>query len=101
MAPQLNTAPQDSSSYPPEAAELETAGPPSQRNVRFANAMTSFADMVAPRRRVIRDPFYGNVISHASSAPEDASKLSVGTWVMVVVAGITLGATLTLMSAGI
>jgi hypothetical protein len=99
MAPNLNSS-HHRALYPPEAAGLDPTAPPSLRDARFANAITSFAEMVAPRRRVLRDPYYGSAMPQAPSAPEEA-RFTLGTWVMIVIAGVALGAVFTLMTAGV
>jgi hypothetical protein len=100
MAPHLDSSSQNKDPYSPEAAGLDPTGPPSMRDARFASAITSFAEMIAPRRRVIRDPYYGAAMPQAPTAPEEA-RFSLGTWIMIVIAGVALGSVFTLMTAGV
>jgi hypothetical protein len=71
------------------------------RSGQLANAVTSFAEMLAPRRRVIRDPYYDVAIRDHDARPQADHRFGIAEWAMIVVAGIALGVVLALIFAGV
>jgi hypothetical protein len=92
-------------SFPADAAGVDPVATRSDAHNRFDASMMSFGELVAPRRWVrdvsgVRDRYLGDPVVARAAAREEVSNFSIGTWAMVVVAGLTLGIVLTLMAVG-
>lgn len=74
---------------------------PTGHSSQFVNTVNSFAQMVAPRRRVIRDPYYGAMPDHSTPRATASVKLTKLEWAMTVIAGIVLGTAVAFLFAGL
>jgi len=78
--------------YPPYAVGMDPVTGPVETTAQLG-------EILAPGEPIRRDPYFGNPITNGqpTSRPSD---FSVTTWIMIVVAGIVLGAAIALMAAG-
>ena len=90
--------------YPAEAIGLDPAATQTGADDGIGGSMTSFADLVAPRRWVndayeMRNRYLGDPARARAVAADEVSSFTIATWAMIVVAGLTLGVVLTLIAA--
>jgi hypothetical protein len=78
--------------YPPYAVGLDPVTNASETTAQLA-------EILAPGEPIRRDPYFGNPITGGQPAHR-RSDFSATTWVMIVIAGVVLGAAVALMAAG-
>jgi hypothetical protein len=98
--PNMSRAEEDPAIHADQSANVPR-GVRSGRSSQFTSAVTSFAEMVAPRRRIIRDPYYGATPADPERRPMREVRLTKAEWIMIVVAGAALGTALAFLFAGV
>jgi hypothetical protein len=78
--------------YPPYAVGMDPVTDASEPTAQLA-------EILAPDEPIRRDPYFGNPIMDGQPVAR-RSDFSATTWVMIVVAGVVLGAAVALMAAG-